>query len=337
MKTIGLISFTRADYPLLIGLLGVGYNIRVSTPCGILPDGVDVANLVNCKEIGIRNRINYVTTIDESDLVVVLSTKESATGLIEFSKHAETYAHSVNKKVVSQLATEQIESSKSDMQELALIPKIVVGNLYTPADSTITFSSIVSEMRKHHPNLCALSFNPLNEIWGCNTLSFDGGQSAVIKMNEQINIIIENDKSDLALLETPNVLMKYDDHIYGDYGLGSIAACRAFCPDLAIINIPYTIADYDIMLGLMPIIETLTQAEKVQFEITNEVLDATEGLETHRFQISYSSSDKAIQAARELRLRGMLCFSASLDPEESLLCCKTIENELLDFDIGVLK
>ncbi|WP_270225588.1 hypothetical protein [Collinsella aerofaciens] len=225
MKTIGLISFTRDDYPLLIGLLGIGYNIRVSTPCGILPDGVDVASLVNCKEIGIRNRINYVTTIDESDLVVVLSTKESATGLIEFSKHAETYAHSVNKKVVSQLATEQIESSKSDMQELALIPKIVVGNLYTPADSTITFSSIVSEMRKHHPNLCALSFNPLNEIWGCNTLSFDGGQSAVIKMNEQINLIIENDKSDLALLETPNVLMKYDDHIFGDYGLGSIAAC----------------------------------------------------------------------------------------------------------------
>ena len=223
------------------------------------------------------------------------------------------------------------------MQELALIPKIVVGNLYTPADSTITFSSIVSEMRKHHPNLCALSFNPLNEIWGCNTLSFDGGQSAVIKMNEQINLIIENDKSDLALLETPNVLMKYDDHIFGDYGLGSIAACRAFCPDFAIINIPYTIADYDIMLGLMPIIETLTQAEKVQFEITNEVLDATEGLETHRFQISYSSSDKAIQAARELRLRGMPCFSASLDPEESLLCCKTIENELFDFDIGVLK
>ena len=88
MKTIGLISFTRADYPLLIGLLGIGYNIRVSTPCGSLPDGVDVANLVNCKEIGIRNRINYVTTIDESDLVVVLSTKESATGLIEFSKHA---------------------------------------------------------------------------------------------------------------------------------------------------------------------------------------------------------------------------------------------------------
>ena len=127
MKTIGLISFTRADYPLLIGLLGVGYNIRVSTPCGILPDGVDVANLVNCKEIGIRNRISYVTTIDESDLVVVLSTKESATGLIEFSKHAETYAHSVNKKVVSQLATEQIESSKSDMQELALIPKLLSG------------------------------------------------------------------------------------------------------------------------------------------------------------------------------------------------------------------
>lgn len=337
MKTIGLISFTRADYPLLIGLLGIGYNIRVSTPCGILPDGLDVANLVNCKEIGIRNQINYVTTIDESDLVVILSTKESAAGLIEFSKHAETYAHSVNKKVVSQLATEQIESSKSDMQDLALIPKIVVGNLYTPADSTITFSSIVSEMRKYHPNLCALSFNPLNEIWGCNTLSFDGGQSAIIKMNEQINLIIENDKTDLALLETPNVLMKYDDHIFGDYGLGSIAACRAFCPDLAIINIPYTIADYDIMLGLMPIIETLTQAEKVQFEITNEVLDATEGLETHRFQISYSSSDKAIQAARELRLRRMPCFSASLDPEESLLCCKTIENELFDFDIGVLK
>ena len=71
--------------------------------------------------------------------------------LVEFSKHAETYAHSVNKTVVSQLAAEQIESSKSDMQELALIPKIVVGNLYTPANSTITFSSIVSEMRKHHP------------------------------------------------------------------------------------------------------------------------------------------------------------------------------------------
>ena len=104
-------------------------------------------------------------------------------------------------------------------------------------------------------------------------------------MNEQINLIIENDKSDLALLETPNVLMKYNDHIFGDYGLGSISACRAFCPDLAIINIPYTIADYDIMLGLMPVIETLTQAEKVQFEITNEVLDATEGLETHEFQI----------------------------------------------------
>lgn len=337
MKTIGLISFTRADCPLLIGLLGNGYNIRVSTPCGILPDGLDVANLVNCKEIGIRNRINYVTTIDESDLVVVLSTKESAAGLVEFSKHAETYAHSVNKTVVSQLAAEQIESSKSDMQELALIPKIVVGNLYTPANSTITFSSIVSEMRKHHPNLCALSFNPLNEIWGCNTLSFDGGQSAVIKMNEQINLIIENDKSDLALLETPNVLMKYNDHIFGDYGLRSIAACRAFCPDLAIINIPYTIADYDIMLGLMPVIETLTQAEKVQFEITNEVLDATEGLETHEFQISYSSSDKAIQAARELRLRGIPSFSASLDPEESLLCCKTIEDELFDFDLGVLK
>ena len=74
-----------------------------------------------------------------------------------------------------------------------------------------------------------VELNPLNEIWGCNTLSFDGGQSAVIKMNEQINLIIENDKSDLALLETPNVLMKYNDHIFGDYGLGSISACRAFC------------------------------------------------------------------------------------------------------------
>lgn len=335
MKTIGLISFTRADYPLLIGLLGIGYSIRVSTPCGILPDGLDVANLVNCKEIGIKNRINYVTTINESDIVVILSTKDSAAGLIEFSKRAETYAHSVNKTVVSKIATEQIEPSKSGMQELALIPKIVVGNLYTPANSTITFSSIVSEMRKRHPNLCALSFNPLNEIWGCNIIHFDDGQSAV-KMNEQINLIIKNNKSDLALLETPNVLMKYDDHIVGDYGIGSIAACRAFCPDLAIINIPYTIADYDIMLGLMPVIETLTQAEKVQFEITNEVLDATEGLETHRFQISYSSSDKAVQAARELRQRGLPCFSASLDPEESLLCCKTIENELFDFDIGVL-
>ena len=77
MKTIGLISFTRADYPLLIGLLGNGYDIRVSTPCGILPDGLDVANLVNCKEIGIRNRINYVTTIDESDLVAFYRRKKA--------------------------------------------------------------------------------------------------------------------------------------------------------------------------------------------------------------------------------------------------------------------
>lgn len=103
-------------------------------------------------------------------------------------------------------------------------------------------------------------------------------------MNEQINLIIENDKSDLALLETPNVLMKYNDHIFGDYGLGSIAACRAFCPDLAIINIPYTIADYDIMLGLMPVIETLTQAEKVQLKLQTKYLTPQRGWRRMNFK-----------------------------------------------------
>ena len=103
-------------------------------------------------------------------------------------------------------------------------------------------------------------------------------------MNEQINLIIENDKSDLALLETPNVLYEIQRPHFRRLRIGVDCCMSSFLPDLAIINIPYTIADYDIMLGLMPVIETLTQAEKVQFEITNEVLDATEGWRRMNFK-----------------------------------------------------
>lgn len=107
MRTIALISFTRTDYPLLIGLLGVGYDIRISTPHGILSDGADVADLINCTKIGIRNQTDYKMAIDGSDAIIDLSTEDSPRALKEFSKSAEAYARSLNKPVAGQKVAER--------------------------------------------------------------------------------------------------------------------------------------------------------------------------------------------------------------------------------------